>query len=417
MIYSVIVLVLLAPLAVCWGVWLVFALLALVAPRESGAKGGRGGAIKVDVLIPAHNEHVLLPLLLESLKHQTEAGKLRLGRVMVIADHCSDDTAAIARGYGVEVLERNAGPRGKPAALRDGIALLYSGSAPADRALAIVDADCTVSANLVEELAGAFDRGHKVAQVADLVDDPTPRKVPSLSTIAFSLKNLIRPKGMAVLGIPTQLFGTGMAFHSSLLAQAGGDGPIRFSDHLTEDLAVSHDLLLRKIRPVFLANATVRSPIPDDKGSMSTQKIRWETGQVHTWKKLPGLLVRLLAKGQFQSMLALLDWSAPPVAMAVLAWGAVAGLAGIFVVLGLAHWTLLIAPAVVLGVLIAYIILGTLQLAGPMAVVHLLLSIPKFFVWKLALYLRMATGQGAKGWQKSRATPAATPTAPQEVRP
>jgi hypothetical protein len=255
-----------------------------------------------------------------------------------------------------------------------------------------------------------------VAQVANLVDDPTPRKTPSLSTIAFSLKNLIRPKGMAVLGIPTQLFGTGMAFHSSLLAP---NGPIEFSDHLTEDLKVSHDLLLRKIPPVFLANAKVRSPIPDDTKSMSTQKIRWETGQVHTWKKLPGLLARLVAKGQIQSALALLDWSSPPVAMAVLWWGAVAGLAGVFVALGLTPWQLLIAPAAVLGILVAYIVLGTLQLAGPMAVVQLMLSIPKFFVWKLALYLRMARGQGAKGWEKSRATPAAgaTPGAAQEVRP
>jgi cellulose synthase/poly-beta-1,6-N-acetylglucosamine synthase-like glycosyltransferase len=272
--------------------------------------------------------------------------------------------------------------------------------------VAIVDADCTVSENFVGELAGAFDRGHKVAQVADLVDDPTPRKTPSLSTIAFSLKNLVRPRGMAVLGVPTQLFGTGMAFHCSLLAVGGA---IQFSDHLTEDLAVSHDLLLRKIRPVFLGNAVVRSPIPDDTKSMSTQKIRWETGQVHTWKKLPGLLVRLLLKGQLQSALALLDWSAPPVAMAVLAWAFVAGLAGVFVGLGLATWQLMLAPAAALLILMAYVLLGTLQLAGPGAVVHLVIAVPRFFVWKLALYGRMATGRGAKGWEKSRA-------APQEVR-
>jgi hypothetical protein len=256
--------------------------------------------------------------------------------------------------------------------------------------------------------------------VADLVDDPvkdsSPRKRPSLSTIAFSLKNLVRPRGMAALGVPTQLFGTGMAFHCSLLAAGGRGGPIRFSDHLTEDLAVSHDLLLRKIRPVFLGNATVRSPIPDDTKSMSTQKIRWETGQVHTWAKLPGLLVRLLAKGQLQSALALLDWSAPPVAMAVWAGGGVPGLAGVIVGWGLAPWQLMLAPAGVLLILMAYVLLGTLQLAGPGAVVHLVVAVPRFFVWKLALYGRMATGRGAKGWEKSRGTPGAV-AGPQEVRP
>jgi cellulose synthase/poly-beta-1,6-N-acetylglucosamine synthase-like glycosyltransferase len=414
-IYWVVILILLLPLGICWGLWLGFAVLALFARRAPGCQPGMPDGVKVDVLIPAHNERELLPLLLTSLKKQTAIN--RLGRVMVIADHCNDETAGIARGFGVEVLERNSGPRGKPAALRDGIAMLYGGGggAAGERAVAIVDADCTVSENFVGELAGAFDRGHRVAQVADLVDDVVkdgaPRKRPSLSTMAFSLKNLIRPRGMAVLGVPTQLFGTGMAFDASLL---GPGGVIQFSDHLTEDLAVSHDLLLRRIRPVFLGNAVVRSPIPDDTKSMSTQKIRWETGQVHTWRKLPGLLVRLLVKGELRSALALLDWSAPPVAMAVLAWGFVTVLAGIFVGLGLARWELVLAPAGVLLLLVAYVVLGTLQLAGVGGVVHLGLSVPRFFLWKLALYGRMATGRGAKGWEKSRGAAASAGTS--EVR-
>jgi cellulose synthase/poly-beta-1,6-N-acetylglucosamine synthase-like glycosyltransferase len=399
-----VILVLLMPLAVCWGLWLVFALLSLLPAARLRGRGGDAAKTVIDVLIPAHNERVLLPGLLKTLQEQTEFGRERLGVVLVIADHCSDETAAIARAAGVKVLERASGPRGKPAALRDGLVLLGKlTGGKGERAVGIVDADCTVTSNFVEELARAFDAGYKVAQVADVVDQPNARY--SLSTIAFSLKNLIRPKGMARVGIPTQLFGTGMCFHSTLLA-AGG--PIQFSDHLTEDLAVSHDLLLRKIPPVFLPSATVRSPIPEDNKSMSTQKIRWETGQVHTWKKLPGLLLRLMGKGQLRSAMALLDWSAPPVAMAVLAWGFVFGLAVIFVLAGMATWHLLLAPVGVLAILVAYIVLGTLQLEGVGGVVHLVLSIPKFFVWKLALYTRMATGRGAKGWEKSRATPAAT---------
>jgi hypothetical protein len=114
--------------------------------------------------------------------------------------------------------------------------------------------------------------------------------------------------------------------------------------------------------------------------------------------------------------MALLDWSSPPVAMAVLWWAGVTGLAAVFVVMGLAPWQLLLAPAGTLGILAAYIVLGTLQLAGVAGVVQLLVSVPKFFVWKLALYMRMATGRGAKGWEKSRAAPGARGS-PQEVRP
>jgi cellulose synthase/poly-beta-1,6-N-acetylglucosamine synthase-like glycosyltransferase len=408
---TVALLVLLAPLTVSWSLWCLFALLALLPARRYA--GSVPGSTKIDILIPAHDEQVLLPRLLATLSSQSAAGRARIGRTLVVADHCSDNTAALARQSSAEVLERQSGPRGKPAALRDGLSILNA--ADNDRAVLILDADCTVSENLLESLAAALDAGHPVVQATYILDSASPKAGQKLHTpamIAFALKNLTRPKGMARLGLPTQLFGTGMCFRADVLHR------ISFEDHLTEDLKISHDLLLAGTRPVFIADALVRSPLPEERSAMSTQKLRWETGQIQTWAKLPGMLLRLLARARFASALSLIDWSAPPVAIAIAAWLGLTFFAILMAALHLTSSLILLPFAITLCLLVTYVILGTAQIAGPAAVVSLFAGVPRFLLWKMALYLRMLTGRGAKTWDRTprdTTPPTATPTPPTVV--
>jgi cellulose synthase/poly-beta-1,6-N-acetylglucosamine synthase-like glycosyltransferase len=406
---TTIILLAFLPLAVCWSLWLLFTILAIAPARQiENRKLTIENPLQIDILIPAHNEELLLPALLESLANQSYAGQSRLSAILVVADHCSDSTARIARQFGVRVLERTTGPRGKPAALRDGLDLLNQKSKIENRksetALVILDADCTVSSNFLEQCAAALDAGHKVLQSAYIL---TPYPIHhslftihhSPSTLAFAFKNLIRPRGMARLHVPTQLFGTGMCFHPDILPM------LTFEDHLIEDLALSHKLLVQNTPPVFLHAALVCSPLPTDTAALSTQKLRWETGQVHTWKKLPALLMKLALRGKFLSILSLLDWSAPPLAMALLVWFFLALIAFILALLHLVPIWILLAPVLTLSCLILYIVIGTLQFAGPSALAHLSLSVPKFFLWKLALYTRMLTGHAPTSWQKTPRTP------------
>jgi cellulose synthase/poly-beta-1,6-N-acetylglucosamine synthase-like glycosyltransferase len=79
---------------------------AVAAPRRPGAD--------VAVLIPAHNESAGIEATLRCLQAQLRAGD----RVLVVADNCDDDTAAVARDAGAEVIERiDAIHRGKGFAL------------------------------------------------------------------------------------------------------------------------------------------------------------------------------------------------------------------------------------------------------------------------------------------------------------
>src|SRR5687768_13838724 len=72
---------------------------------------------QICVVIPAHDESGGIASVVESIRRQQRSGD----RILVVADNCSDDTAAVARVAGAEVVERNdPGARGK------GFAIAYA---------------------------------------------------------------------------------------------------------------------------------------------------------------------------------------------------------------------------------------------------------------------------------------------------
>src|SRR5688572_14528989 len=92
-------------------------LLALL-PRRSDAPRELPANARLAVLIPAHNEQAVISATLSSLLPTIPANT----RVLVVADNCTDATAATARELGAEVVERqDRHRRGKGFALDFGI--------------------------------------------------------------------------------------------------------------------------------------------------------------------------------------------------------------------------------------------------------------------------------------------------------
>ncbi len=75
--------------------------------------------MKLSVIIPANNEEVTLPRVLEDLNQTIPALHGFEVEVICVADHCRDRTAAVARAYGARVVENQRKP-GKGNALRAG---------------------------------------------------------------------------------------------------------------------------------------------------------------------------------------------------------------------------------------------------------------------------------------------------------
>src|SRR4051812_22881950 len=85
-----------------------------LAPARRREPAGWQANKRLAVLIPAHNEQAVISATLAALMPTVPVGS----RVIVVADNCTDATAASAREFGAEVVERqDASRRGKGFAL------------------------------------------------------------------------------------------------------------------------------------------------------------------------------------------------------------------------------------------------------------------------------------------------------------
>src|SRR5262245_31183073 len=164
------------------------------------------------VLIPAHNEGTgILPTIRDV---QTQLGPN--DRILVVADNCTDDTAQIVQAAGVEVTIRtDPAHRGKGYALEFGVRHL--GLNPPD-VVVIIDADCWLGDDTLRNLADCAMASERPVQSLYLMlapENALPGK--RVNLFAWRVKNWVRPLGLKMFGLPTQLFGTGMAFPFSLL--------------------------------------------------------------------------------------------------------------------------------------------------------------------------------------------------------
>ncbi|MFW5878249.1 MAG: glycosyltransferase family 2 protein, partial [Myxococcota bacterium] len=135
-------------------------LLAVLARRRGAAPAERESTI-FDVIIPAHDEEEGIGATVDSISRVDYPTSRR--RIIVVADNCSDDTAAIAKKHGAVVWERrNPRLRGK------GYALAWAFDRSLDEDLAdavvVIDADTLVSRNLLRAFAGRLAGGALAVQ-------------------------------------------------------------------------------------------------------------------------------------------------------------------------------------------------------------------------------------------------------------
>lgn len=121
---------------------------APLAPRlvMASTRGAYAGPVTITVLIPAHNEELLLPSTIASLLAQS----YQPTRVIVVADNCTDSTAQIAREAGVEVFEPVGNFGKKAGALNQALEWLLPFHGDND-AVMVMDADTRLDEGFLAE--------------------------------------------------------------------------------------------------------------------------------------------------------------------------------------------------------------------------------------------------------------------------
>jgi cellulose synthase/poly-beta-1,6-N-acetylglucosamine synthase-like glycosyltransferase len=261
---------------------------------------------RIAVLVPAHDEENNLARTIADLR-----GQLRpQDALLVVADNCTDGTAAIARSAGAQVAERtDPDRRGKGYALQFGLDALR-GDPP--EILCIVDADCRVETGAIAAIAGAAAATGRPAQALYLMRAP-PAAEPRTQVAAFAwlLLNRVRMMGLYRLFDTARLLGSGMAAPWSLLAARNiGSGEI------VEDLALGLDLARSGAPPVFCPEAVVVSEFPQGDEAAVRQRARWEHGSLRMLaRRGPALLFRALMRGDIRLAATALDVIIPPLAV------------------------------------------------------------------------------------------------------
>src|SRR5262249_40924710 len=138
--------------------------------------------------------------------------------------------------------------RGKGFALDFGIRFLEA--APPE-VVVFVDADCAVEAGAIDRLVHESAAGQCPTQAAYLMTlPPHPGLGARVSRFAFLYKNVVRPSGLASLGLPCLLTGTGMAMPWAAVR----DAPLA-SGNIVEDMQLGLDLAVAGHLPRFCPEA------------------------------------------------------------------------------------------------------------------------------------------------------------------
>ncbi len=345
------------------------ALTALSARRPRGA-GSHG--LRWVVLVPAHDEAAGIGATLaglERLRYPREDFRVR-----VIADNCTDATAAIARAAGAEVHERfDARERGKGHALRAAIARLLAEPEGSWDALAVIDADTEVDPGLLEQCTARLEDGEEALQVAYLprrrsggAEAPSSRA----RRVALTAFHVVRSRGREALLLSAGLRGNGMAFTRACLAAHPHDAAGR-----TEDVEYGLQLGLAGVRVGYVDGVTVWGDMPADGEASRVQRSRWLGGRFDLLRReAPKLARHLLMRPDPLVADLLADLLVPPLSLLLGALAAGTSIAAVWAsmsgdALPLACWSAASALAA-LHALRAMAISG--DLASPVALLRAL---------------------------------------------
>lgn len=355
-----------------------------------GLPAGTQPVPRVALLLPAHNEAATLRRYGVQLAALAAPGR----RIVMVADNCTDTTATDARALGLEVIERNdPDRRGKGYALafgRDHLAF-----DPPDVAL-VLDADCLADPAAIDLLANSAVVHGRAVQAAYLFR-PAGDAAPSvqISNFAFAVKNRVRQRGGQRIGAAALLTGSGMAFPWPLFATLD-----LATDNVVEDLALGIALIEQGCAPRYEDRAVVWSDCSGEGGTL-VQRSRWEGGFIATARRYAWPLVRAgLVKADWQRLWMGLHLFVPPLSLLLAANAAVLAIVAGLMMLGAPGWPTAVMVALLTALMAAlygaWIVEGRRHVRGAV-----LLRLPVYVFWKLALLLRIARGRQQVKWQRT----------------
>jgi hypothetical protein len=372
-------------LAVPAFVFVVECLLALLPGTDDLPLPRVAKPLRKAVLIAAHDEESRLAATLRTIMPQLGADD----RCVVVADHCSDGTAQVARAAGAQLLEySHPSARGKGFALAFGLEQLAQD--PPDIVI-LVEAGSELSDGAVDALARLAHASERPVQADSLVMPERPTALTMVSVLAWLVRNRVRARGLRAIDMPCHLTGSGMGFTWDLLRKAPPTGVDR-----VEELRSGLELAMLGHPPLYTGHARVIGTLPALSAAVREEHWRRERDLISAAREQAPRFLREGLRQERPELFALgLDLLVPPLTLLVvlLALGWLAAVLALW--LGSNAWPLVILTLALGGV-------GTMVLASwwrfARAIVPAqhVLAIPLYILWKVPVYAAHVPRGGAE---------------------
>lgn len=342
--------------------------------------------LRVRAIVAAHDEAAVIRGVASDLADQDYPKDLL--SPVVIADRCTDDTVAVAGAF-IEVAERRVGTGGKGAAIA-----WYLDQHPLSEGetVIVLDADNRIGNDYVRQVVSEIEAGSHVIQTYLDVANPDGSVLATAGALTYWASNRMVQLARSNIGWSCDLGGTGMAFTSRALDDAGG-----FTDDLTDDLALNIRLNLAGYRAKWLHYAKVYDEKPTDTRSTIAQRARWVKGKRDVQRAYG---VTVLKEAVARRDPALFDLTFrlynPGRSFIALSIGGLAVLSGVFPTLGLWPWWILAGVA---GVVV---LLPTLFLAVERVPVRYIVRYPFVTVLAVMWVPIRVVSRFVTGWQRTK---------------
>ena len=348
-------------------------------------------------VVPAHDEERDIRATVEGLLAAGDGDS----SVHVIADNCTDQTAAVVRAV---MAETGAGERGavqlwerqdatkksKGFALEWALPQIFAWSdqrgRPA-RFVCIVDADSVLTEGSLPRARQGFAAGESVLQSEYLFGEGLGLKAKIMRIASAAI--VVRGLGRSWFGTSDTLKGNGMWFRRSVLEQVPW-----CAYSLAEDL--EYTMLLHRAghRVHTLAGSGVSGRLAATSEGENTQRLRWEGGRWAIVRQELGTLVRAaLRKPSLRNLDIVAELVVPPLGLLV-SLQALLLIALLLLVPGHA-WMVVAAGWALLGA----VVVASVPIAGlPAHLLAALCYVPFFVLWKLVLLPRTIIASRSKRW-------------------
>lgn len=236
------------------------------------------------VFVAAHNEEQVIGPLLDNLLRMEYPRDLY--DIYVIADNCTDRTAEIAKGFGVQVAERfSETERGKGFAIRWMLERIKDVDVNYD-AVVMFDADNLVATNFLRVMNDRLMEGKKVIQGYLDIKNPFDSWVSISMAISYWYTNRMWQLARYHLKLSAALGGTGLCIDMELLQQLGWE-----ATGLTEDVEFGAKCVTLGIYPVWAHDARVYDEKPITLQASMRQRLRWMQGHFNCAQQYMGTLL------------------------------------------------------------------------------------------------------------------------------